>query len=1018
MRIRIRKLTSLLLSLSLLSALTLPAAASAAMGEDLTAKDTLIHRETQLSTNVFWSEAYSDLRTENLITYTPNQAVTPIVTYGDVLTDRSSVADMAAALEAEGYRVVAGINGDFYNVNTGLPIGLVVTDGVLRSSDAGYYAIGFRADGTAILGKPSIRVSADLGYTVDDGFGTSTEVVRPVAAVNKARTNSGIFLYTYDFNTKHTTGTTEAGVNVVCAIEEGSLTIGGTVTARVERVEESTVTALQPGEIVLSANSQADTYYSGALQSMQPGSTVTLSVTAADEGWNDVKYAVGALYCLAENGVVASGLAAGTNPRTAVGQKADGTLVFYTVDGRRSGHSIGASMTQVGERLLELGCQTVLCLDGGGSTNLAVTTPDSTTATIINRPSETGRKVTNQVFLVASDRASGDLDHFYVHAASDYVLAGSSVYITATGIDSSFIPMPVPNHTLTASAGTLENGVLTTPSGGGDITVTASGRGASGSTVVHAISTPDSITLKNGTSNLTTLTVTPGSKTTLTAGAIWNHLTLGADAKAFTWSVSGDVGTIDEHGVFTASAPGTGNLTVSAGGKSVTIPVTVAQVALQTIEDFETPDTRFFSGYYLTVSRTNVSDHVQRGHYAGKLDYVLPEDTGYYSQAMAGSFSTLRTPYTALNLWVYGDGSGNQLSFLYTGDIKSDLELPVTTLDFTGWKQINVPLPQDFTLSGVVIYAPSTTDATWDHIQVTYADTPRTGTVYIDQITAAFPGTVDNAPPVVTATLDQQNWAVDIKVSDGVDGILPLSSITVARNGDTGQVLEGYDTATGTMKYYLPGPGEANEATRVTVTAADASGNIGRASVDIPPYGVSHKFTDIDDYWAADYVDFLYNADITTGYSDGTFRPNQNISRAQFAVMLYRYLKLDANKYESVSLPFADLGQIPAYALPAAKALYSEGIITGSEKNGKLYFNPDSSLTRAQAAAMIGRTQAKGYAEAELTFTDNGKIPAYAAPYIRTMTAQGVISGYSDGSFKPNNNITRGQMAKILYNLM
>ena len=1018
MRIRIRKLTSLLLSLSLLSALTLPAAASAAMGEDLTAKDTLIHRETQLSTNVFWSEAYSDLRTENLITYTPNQAVTPIVTYGDVLTDRSSVADMAAALEAEGYRVVAGINGDFYNVNTGLPIGLVVTDGVLRSSDAGYYAIGFRADGTAILGKPSIRVSADLGYTVDDGFGTSTEVVRPVAAVNKARTNSGIFLYTYDFNAKHTTGTTEAGVNVVCAIEEGSLTIGGTVTARVERVEESTVTALQPGEIVLSANSQADTYYSGALQSMQPGSTVTLSVTAADEGWNDVKYAVGALYCLAENGVVASGLAAGTNPRTAVGQKADGTLVFYTVDGRRSGHSIGASMTQVGERLLELGCQTVLCLDGGGSTNLAVTTPDSTTATIINRPSETGRKVTNQVFLVASDRASGDLDHFYVHAASDYVLAGSSVYVTATGVDSSFIPMPVPNHTLTASAGTLENGVLTTPAGGGDITVTASGRGASGSTVVHAISTPDSITLKNGTSNLTTLTVTPGSKTTLTAGAIWNHLTLGADAKAFTWSVSGDVGTIDEHGVFTASAPGTGNLTVSAGDKSLTIPVTVAQVALQTIEDFETPDTRFFSGYYLTVSRTNASDYVQRGHYAGKLDYVLPEDTGYYSQAMAGSFSNLGTPYTALNLWVYGDGSGNQLSFLYTGDIKSDLELPVTTLDFTGWKQINVPLPQYFTLSGVVIYAPSTTDATWDHIQVTYADTPRTGTVYIDQITAAFPGTVDNAPPVVTATLDQQNWAVDIKVSDGVDGILPLSSITVARNGDTGQVLEGYDTATGTMKYYLPGPGEANEATRVTVTAADASGNIGRASVDIPPYGVSHKFTDIDDYWAADYVDFLYNADITTGYSDGTFRPNQNISRAQFAVMLYRYLKLDANKYESVSLPFMDLGQIPAYALPAAKALYSEGIITGSEKNGKLYFNPDSSLTRAQAAAMIGRTQAKGYAEAELTFTDNGKIPAYAAPYIRTMTAQGVISGYSDGSFKPNNNITRGQMAKILYNLM
>ena len=1021
MRIRIRKLTSLLLSLSLLSALTLPAAASAAMGEDLTAKDTLIHRETQLSTNVFWSEAYSDLRTENLITYTPNQAVTPIVTYGDVLTDRSSVADMAAALEAEGYRVVAGINGDFYNVNTGLPIGLVVTDGVLRSSDAGYYAIGFRADGTAILGKPSIRVSADLGYTVDDGFGTSTEVVRPVAAVNKARTNSGIFLYTYDFNTKHTTGTTEAGVNVVCAIEEGSLTIGGTVTARVERVEESTVTALQPGEIVLSANSQADTYYSGALQSMQPGSTVTLSVTAADEGWNDVKYAVGALYCLAENGVVASGLAAGTNPRTAVGQKADGTLVFYTVDGRRSGHSIGASMTQVGERLLELGCQTVLCLDGGGSTNLAVTTPDSTTATIINRPSETGRKVTNQVFLVASDRSSGRLDHFYVNAAGDYVLAGSAVSVTASGVDSNYIPMDA-SYTLSASAGSIaeqEDGryLLTTPASGGDITVTASGRGAKGSTVVHAIRNPDNLTLKNGASNLTELTVTPGSKTALTAGAVWNHLPLTATNEAFTWSVSGDIGTVDEHGVFTASAPGTGNLTVSAGDKSLTIPVTVAQVALQAIEDFETPDTRFFSGYYLTVSRTNASDYVQRGHYAGKLDYVLPEDTGYYSQAMAGSFSNLNSPYTALNLWVYGDGSGNQLSFLYTGDIKSDLELPVTTLDFTGWKQINVPLPQYFTLSGVVIYAPSTTDATWDHIQVTYADTPRSGTVYIDQITAAFPGTVDNAPPTVTAALDEQTQTISVKVSDLVDGVLPASSITVTRNG-VAEPLENYDAKTGSFQYTLPAPGESREALRITVTAVDASGNIGRASVDIDSYNVDHKFSDINDYWAATYVDFLYNANITTGYNDGTFRPNQNISRAQFAVMLYRYLKLDENKYADVALPFADLDNIPEYAIPAVKALYTEGVISGAEKNGRLYFNPNNALTRAQAAAMIGRTQAKGYALANLTFTDSGKIPGYADYYIRTMAAQGVINGYSDGSFKPHSNITRGQMAKILYNLM
>ena len=1016
MKTRIRKMTSLLLSFSLLGALSLPAAASEALGEDLSAKDTVIHEETQLSTNVFWSTAYSDLRTENLITYSPNKTVTPIVTYGGVLTDRSSVADTANALEGEGYRVVAGINGDFYNVSTGLPIGLVITDGVLRSSDAGYYAIGFRADGTAVLGKPGVKVSADLGYAVDDGSGSPVELIRPVIAVNKARTNSGVFLYTYDFNAKHTTGTTEAGVNVVCTVEQGQLAIGSTVTARVERVEETTVTSIQPDQIVLSANANADAYYTNALRNMSAGSEVTLTVSA-NAGWDDVEYAVGALYCLAENGAVASGLAAGVNPRTAVGQKADGTLVFYTIDGRRSGYSIGASLTQVGQRLVELGCETVLCLDGGGSTNLAVTTPDSTDASIINRPSESNRKVTNQIFLVASNRSSGRLDHFYVKAASDYVLAGSSVAVNVTGVDTNYIPMDA-DYDLSASAGTLENGTLTTPASGGDVTVMASGRGSRGSTVVHAIRTPDTLTLKKGTASLTALTVAPGSKTTLTAGAVWNHLTLAADAKAFTWSVSGDIGTVDENGVFTAAAPGSGSLTVSAGGKSLTIPITVARQALKTVEDFEDTELIFSSGPYLKVSRTHASDYVQRGRYAGKLDYTLSADTEWLSIALGRGFSNLTDHYTALNLWVYGDGSGNQLSFLYTGDTKSDLRLPVTLLDFTGWKQVSVTLPQYFTLSGLEISVPSTTYADDSGITVEYADTPRSGTVCIDQLVGSFPGTVDNTPPAVTATLDRQDWAVDVKVSDGVDGVLPQSSITVAMNGDAGQALEGYDTRNGTFRYYLPGPGETQEATRVTVTAVDASGNIGRASVDIDPSGVDHKFNDISDYWAADYVDFLYNADITTGYSDGSFRPNQNISRAQFAVMLYRYLKLDENQYANVSLPFADLGSIPAYAIPAVKALYAEGVITGSEKNGQLYFNPGSSLTRAQAAAMIGRTQAKGYALADLTFTDSAQIPTYAAYYIRAMVGQGVINGYSDGSFKPHSNITRGQMAKILYNLM
>ena len=64
---------------------------------------------------------------------------------------------------------------------------------------------------------------------------------------------------------------------------------------------------------------------------------------------------------------------------------------------------------------------------------------------------------------------------------------------------------------------------------------------------------------------------------------------------------------------------------------------------------------------------------------------------------------------------------------------------------------------------------------------------------------------------------------------------------------------------------------------------------------------------------------------------------------------LFRYLGLDGSRYESVTLPFADTASIGDYALTAVKALYTEGIINGSTgADGRLYFNPGSSLTRAQ----------------------------------------------------------------------
>ena len=769
---------SLLLALSLLAALTVsPALASEAMGDGLTATDTLLNRETQLSTNVFWSAVSSDYRTENLITYTPNASVTPIVTYGGALTDRSSVSNTAKALEGQGWRVVAGINGDFYNVNNGLPIGIVVTQGQLRSSDGGYHAIGFRSDGTAILGRPAVSIAAaytaqdgtgeplyneageplydELGNPLTNGTGQLLDKSLKITAFNKARTETGIFLYTYDFNASRTTGSTQPGVDVICTIQEGNFALGGTTSLLVERVVEAESSpTLAPNQAVLTANAKAGDAALNALRAIPAGTVVNVTLTPADPGWNDVQYAAGALYSLVENGAVASGLPTGAAPRTAVGQRYDGSLIFYTIDGRKSGHSIGATMEQVARRLVELGCTTALGLDGGGSTTLAVTKPTDTAAERINQPSDrVERSVSNQIFLVASNQPTGQLSHFHVSADNTYVLAGSSAEISAAAVDTNFIPMNE-RYDLTASAGTLAGNVLTTPLEGGDITVTAQGGGGQGSTVVHAV---------------TELSASPGASVQLHGSAAYKHLPLKADPAAFTWTLEGDIGTIDETGLFTATALGTGKITVSAGTQSAGIDVTVSTQHLETLEDFEGETTIFRgSGERAGFSLNRDGNYVRFGRASGKLDYDLTGGPARWNATVQPA--ALNAPYTGLNLWVDSNGSNNTLSLLYSvGDGETQV-LPLTTLDVSGWKQVSVNgLPAGMTIRGLEVSGTGT------------------GTIYLDQVVATFEGIVDNAAPVITAELAPESWTVSGSVTDAVDGILPAKNVTITCDGSPRQ---------------------------------------------------------------------------------------------------------------------------------------------------------------------------------------------------------------------------------------
>ena len=227
-----------------------------------------------------------------------------------------------------------------------------------------------------------------------------------------------------------------------------------------------------------------------------------------------------------------------------------------------------------------------------------------------------------------------------------------------------------------------------------------------------------------------------------------------------------------------------------------------------------------------------------------------------------------------------------------------------------------------------------------------------------------------------------------------------------------------WNAAAGKLTATLPEPGEKSH--RVTVTAVDASGNVGRASVDVGE-GATLIFDDLEDHWAASYANYLYGQGITNGVSTGesrNYQPGTNITRAEFFTMVARWMHLDLEEYADVELPFADADGIPSWALLAVKAMYSKGITQGSLEGGAHYAHPNEGITRAEAMTILGRTQCRGYREAELTgFTDRGQIPAWAEAYVSSLVGQGVINGYEDGTVRPSAPMTRGEVAKVLYTL-
>jgi hypothetical protein len=232
-----------------------------------------------------------------------------------------------------------------------------------------------------------------------------------------------------------------------------------------------------------------------------------------------------------------------------------------------------------------------------------------------------------------------------------------------------------------------------------------------------------------------------------------------------------------------------------------------------------------------------------------------------------------------------------------------------------------------------------------------------------------------------------------------------------------GKPLESsFTPASGTLTATLPTLSSSLH--RITVTATDASGNIGRASQTMNSGSTTAPtFVDMTGHWAAGYTDYLHNLNAISGVttSDGQyFYPDRSITRGDFALMTARWMGLDLDAYASTSLPFADASSIPSWSANAVKAMYRLGIMKGTQTSNGLLANAKSSITRAEAMTILGRIQAKGYPSASLSsFQDGGIVPTWAKSYLSSLVSQGVVGG-SNGLLRPGDSVSRSELAKML----
>lgn len=174
---------------------------------------------------------------------------------------------------------------------------------------------------------------------------------------------------------------------------------------------------------------------------------------------------------------------------------------------------------------------------------------------------------------------------------------------------------------------------------------------------------------------------------------------------------------------------------------------------------------------------------------------------------------------------------------------------------------------------------------------------------------------------------------------------------------------------------------------------------------------VADIFSDISGHWSEVYVKKCVEAGIINGYTDNTFRPDAKITRAETASLITKLFALKSADTDS----FADVKSSDWFRA-CVSAAYGAGIVNGYYDGS---FRPENNITRQDMAVMLvrGLENDNISIEGSMTFDDEGLIADYAKKSVGKLAANGIITGYNN-MFRPGDELTRAEAAALICRIM